>query len=151
MANWIEPIFDRTQVDVDFAIAQISEWKKNGFTTTTELKGCLNTTDMNRIENNIQFLSDRLTSLYYFSVVNTKTWNRSMLPTVTEVERILKNLLTLIASYQKGGNTAAVPTTMVSFEQINSIEENLFAIKGMVDGMVESYRRCGTFQCGEEW
>ena len=151
MASWTTPVFDRTQADVDFAIAQISEWKKNGFTTITELKGCLNTTDMNRIENNIQFLSDRITSLYYFSVVNTKTWNRSMLPTVTEVERILKNLLTLITSFQKGENTPDVPTTMVDFEQINSIEENLFVIKGMVDSMVESYRRCGTFQCGEEW
>lgn len=150
MASWIEPVFDRTQTDVEFAIAQISEWKKNGFTTTSELKGCLNTTDMNRIENDIQFLSDRLTSLYYFSVIDTKTWNRSMLPTITEIERILGNVQNLIRSYFQSNSAPPVPETMLTYEQVNHIEENLYHIKKILDDMISSFRECGTFNCGEE-
>ncbi len=150
MASWVTPIFDRTQSDVDFAIAQISEWKKNGFTTTAELKGCLNTTDMNRIESNIQFLSDKLASLYYFSVVNTKTWNRSMLPTVTEVERIVGNVRELIESFCQNKSAPVVPETMLTYEQVNHIEENLYHIKKIIDDMVSYFRECGTFNCGEE-
>lgn len=149
MASWVEPIFDRTQRDVDFAIAQISEWKKNGFTTTAELKGCLNTTDMNRIESNIQFLSDQLTSLYYFSTVDTKTWNRSMLPTVTEVERIIGNIRELIGAYFQDKSAPAVPETMLTYEQVNHVEENLHLIKNILDDMMTSFKECGTFSCGE--
>lgn len=150
MASWIEPIFDRTQGDVDFALAQISEWKKNGSTGTSELKGCLNVTDLNRIENNIQFLSDRLNSLYYFSVVDTKTWDRSMLPTITEIERIIRNIRMLISSYFQSDDAPVVPDTMVTYEQVNHIEENLHLIKNIIDDMVSSFRECGTFNCGEE-
>lgn len=150
MATWTTPVFDRTQADVDAAIRQIVDWKANGFTTTVELKGCMNTSDINRIENNIQFLSDTLTSLYYFSEVDTKTWNRSMLPTISEIERILRNMKTLIDSYYKEDGSPDLPATMLSFEDINSIERNLYLIKEMIDSMQASYRQCGTFQCGEE-
>jgi hypothetical protein len=135
---------------VDFAIAQISNWKKNGYTTTSELKGCLNRSDINRIENNIQFLSDQLASLYYFSEVYTKNWAVVKIPTVTEIERILGNVRELIGSFFQDKNAPPVPETMLTYEQVNHIEENLYRIKNILDDMISSFRECGTFNCGEE-
>ena len=63
--QWIDPIYDRTQADVD----RVKELNNIGyFNMTTEqqqewltdLKGALNRSDLVRIENDIQILSDVL-------------------------------------------------------------------------------------------
>lgn len=149
MADWIVPVFDRTQDDVIYAISKIAEWKENNITNTSRLKGCLNDTDINRIENNIQYISDRLSSLYYFTKIEAKTWDMSQLPDITDVNRIIGNLNNIISSYFKPNNSPDVPTTMLTYEQINHIEQNLSLLKEMIDNMVNSFRECGTFNCGE--
>ena len=150
MAEWIEPIFDRTQNDVESAMRQIALWKANGVDKPSELKGCLNMGDLNRIEKDIQFLSDNLSALYYFSKVNTKTWQRSTLPTVSEINRILNNIKILISSFYQSEDAPDLPTTVLSYEHLNSIEENLHLLKEMLDNMIGSFRECGTLYCGEE-
>lgn len=59
--EWIDPVTDRTQVDVDRAKYLINK----GYANLTEdertewnagLKGCLNASDLSRILNNIEFL-----------------------------------------------------------------------------------------------
>ena len=150
MAEWIEPIFDRTQNDVESAMRQIALWKANGVAKPSELKGCLNMGDLNRIEKDIQFLSDNLSALYYFSKVNTKTWQRSTLPTVSEINRILNNIKILISSFYQSEDAPDLPTTVLSYEHLNSIEENLHLLKEMLDNMIGSFRECGTLYCGEE-
>lgn len=150
MAEWIEPIFDRTQNDVESAIKQIALWKANGVDKPSELKGCLNMGDLNRIEKDIQFLSDTLSSLYYFSDVSTKTWQRSTLPTAKEITRILNNIQILINSFYQREDAPDLPTTVLSYEHLNSIEENLYLLKDLLDDMVSSFRECGTLYCGEE-
>ena len=56
MASWIEPIYDRTYADVDYAKARIKYYKANGGITDGEiLKGVFSANDMNRIENNARF------------------------------------------------------------------------------------------------
>ena len=65
MADWTEPIYDRTQEDVDYAKNRIAYFKANGgITDGINLKGCLNYTDVNRIEDNTDYLADLLISLY---------------------------------------------------------------------------------------
>ena len=150
MAEWIEPIFDRTLNDVESAIRQIALQKANGVATPPELKGCLNMGDLNRIEKDIQFLSDNLSSLYYFSKVTTKTWQRNNLPTATEITRILNNIRILINSFYQSKDAPDLPTTVLTYEHLNSIEENLYLLKEMLDNMVASFRECGTLYCGEE-
>lgn len=151
MAEWITPIFDRTQADVDFALSKIKEWRENGSTSLYELKGCLNVTDINRIENDIQHLSDSLSSLYYFPHAISKEWNTSGLPDMSDIDRIIGNVRNIISAYIQTSTAPDVPDTMLTFEQINSIEENLFLVKELIDAMVSTYRNCGTFECGEEW
>lgn len=60
---WIDPIYDRSQADVD----RIKELNRIGYHNMTadektewllDSKGALNTSDLTRIENNVQILSD---------------------------------------------------------------------------------------------
>lgn len=150
MAEWITPIYDRTQADVDFAISKIAEWRGKGVRDEYELKGCFNVSDINRIENNIKFLSNNLSALYYFSQTSTKTWDRSGLPDIDEVARIISNINTIILSFYQNESAPELPNTMLTYEQINNIEENLHFLKDMLDNMVSLFRECGTFTCGEE-
>ena len=150
MAKWLDPVFDRTQADVELAISKIAEWKKNGSTNVYELKGCLNVSDINRIEGNIQYLSNELSKLYYFPYTTSKSWDKVGLPTIVDITRIIGNIKKIINAYCQPSNSPTLPDTMLNYEQVNSIEENLYLIKAMLDNMVLSFRECGTFNCGEE-
>lgn len=144
---WETPIFDRTQADIDFARRKIREWKSSGDRNTTNLKGCFNTLDINRIENNIQFLSDNLSELYYFSTVTTKTWDKSGLPTVDDINRLIRNTLTIISSICE--DTPELPTTLLTIEDVNCLELNINKLKMILDNMTASFLECDTFECGE--
>lgn len=144
---WETPIFDRTQADIDFARQKIREWKSSGDRNTTNLKGCFNTSDINRIENNIQFLSDNLSELYYFSTVVTKTWSKSDLPTIDDINRLIHNTLTIISSICE--DTPELPTTLLTIEDVNCLELNINKLKMILDNMTASFLECDTFECGE--
>ncbi len=63
--EWIPPVTDRTQDDVDLAARLISARWKNLTAEEQEeylkgLKGCLNASDLDRIENDVQILLDVL-------------------------------------------------------------------------------------------
>ena len=60
MANWTNPIYDRTKEDVDYAKSQIAYIKANNgiMSSSVYYKGCLNFRDVNRIENNTKYLAD---------------------------------------------------------------------------------------------
>lgn len=144
---WIEPIFDRIQADVDFALQQIQRWRDEGSSDITDLKGCFNVSDMNRIENDIQFLSDNLSDLYYFSTVNTKTWDKASLPTVVDINRMIENTRILVLSICE--DAPELPTTLVTFTDVNCIEGILNKLKMILDDMTDSFLECDTFECGE--
>jgi hypothetical protein len=145
--SWIEPIFDRTIADVNEAIRILKEWKRTGETNTYDLKGCFNVSDMNRIEGNIRYLSDTLSDLYYFSEVETKTWNISGLPNVDDINRLIENTRAIILSICD--DAPELPTTLLSYTDVNCLEQNLYKLKTMLDGMTASFLECDTFECGE--
>ena len=63
--TWEPPVTDRTQTDVNYAKELIAiGWNNMTAEQRTEylagLKGCINTSDLSRIENNIQILIDVL-------------------------------------------------------------------------------------------
>lgn len=151
MADWIEPIFDRTESDVEFAKEQIAKWSKlslNTLQTTRELKGCLNVSDINRIEGDIQYLSDILDEYGYNPHVPCKVWERSGLPTERDVRRILSNIKLLISSYHQIPDSPGVPSEMARYTDINAIEENLYNIKLLLDAMVNSFPISGAIKSG---
>ena len=149
---WVEPVYDRTKADVDFAKAQIQIWiaqqMSNDFPYTYNLKGCLNLTDINRIEGNIQYLSDRLDELHYPPGTSCKVWERSGLPTERDIRRILSNVNLIISAYYQQDDVPTVPDSMGYYTDINTIEENLYRIKQLLDSMVEGFQKSGMFKSG---
>lgn len=152
MSVWINPIFDRTQADVDFASQKIAEWIAGEVTGTStvvyDLKGCLNVSDMNRIEGNIAYLANNFTKYYYPTNVSTKIWEVSSMPTDRDVLRILDNVRVLINAFYKPKNAPEVPNNMLNYAEINNIEKNLHLIKELLDCMVNSFRKSNTLQSG---
>ena len=198
MANvWREPIFDRTQEDVDFAVRKIAEWitynissaeydekvrveneeliLREGYAVTTndklilqgdgraivdddklivkigvvyDLKGCVNLIDLNRIEGNIAYLSEKLSELDYSSSVLTKQWDKGDLPTENDIQRIISNIRSLVDSFYQPSNAPALPSSMLSYGDVNSIERNIDLIKYLLDCMVNSFKKVGSYKSG---
>lgn len=199
MANvWREPIYDRTQEDVDFAIRKIAEWitynissaeydekvrieneelilrEGNAITTNDklvlqgdgrayvendalvvkigvvyDLKGCLNQLDIDRIEENIAYLSEKLTSLDYPSnIIIIKRWGKDNLPNEQDIQRIIDNVKSLITSFYQPSGVPILPITMLSYNDINSIERNIDLIKYLLDCMVNSFKKTGVYKSG---
>lgn len=198
MANvWKEPIFDRTQADVDFAISKIAEWiaynissaeydekvrveneelqLREGYAFTTnnslilqgdgrayvdndelvvkigvvyDLKGCLNQSDINRIEGNIAYLSEKLSELDYPITVNVRQWDKDNLPTEQDIQRIILNIRSLIDGFYQPIDTPTLPSAMLVYDDINAIERNIDLIKYLVDCMVGSFKKIGAYKSG---
>ena len=152
MAVWIQPVYDRTDEDVAFAQEQIQKWidaKLSGNPVETyELKGCFNLTDINRIEGDIQYISDRLDELHYPPGTSCKVWERSGLPTARDVRRILSNIKRIIAVYYQPTGVPNVPGSMGTYSDINAIEQNLYAIKQLLDAMEDRFQKSGMLKSG---
>lgn len=149
---WREPIFDRTLNDVHYAIAQLESRKQsisNGLSVTTDdLKGCLNLSDLNRIEGNIEYLSTILTSYGYEVENDSKQWTREDLPTTEDMERIADNIKALVACFTGYDSFVTIPNNIISHEDINNLEYNLHLLKQLLDGMESSFLSSGTQTSG---
>lgn len=199
MANvWREPIFDRTQADVDFAAQKIAEWIAYNISSAEydekvrieneelilregqaayiendglvlqgdgraivendelivkigvvyDLKGCLNLLDINRIEGNIAYLSEKLSELDYPSNVSSKQWDKDNLPTEQDIQRIIENIKSLVKSFYQPSDAPALPSGMASYSDVNAIERNIDLIKYLLDCMVSSFKISGAYISG---
>jgi hypothetical protein len=113
-----------------------------------ELKGCLNLLDLNRIEGNIAYLAEKMESYSYAPNIHGKQWARGDMPNQNDMSRIVENIRSLIAAFYSPANPPSLPTTMLSYNDINAIEQNLFLIKQMLDCMVSSFKAVGTIKSG---
>lgn len=113
-----------------------------------DLKGCLNTIDINRIEENIAFLSERLLEYSYPSTVSTKQWATDNLPTKIDIERIINNVRSLISSFYQVSDAPPLPNEILSYNDINQLEKNIDLIRYLLDCMVSSFRQSGAYKSG---
>lgn len=113
-----------------------------------DLKGCLNLSDITRIEDNITYLATRLAQYRYPIDVSTKEWDTNSLPTARDMERIGANIRSLMNKFATHSEFDDVPTTMLSYEDINALEHNLYLLKQLLDAMESSFIESGTYQCG---
>lgn len=153
MAEWIAPIYDRKQSDVDYAKVQLKHFKENGGVTDgVDLKGCFNYNDMNRIENNTQYLHDVLNELYYFSNMTIiQGWDMGGVPDMgTHISRVINNVSKLRNACYEPENAPTLPETLTHYNHVNNVEKYLLALKEMIEDMVDCFRECGTFDCKEE-
>jgi hypothetical protein len=113
-----------------------------------ELKGCFNLLDLNRIEENISFLAEKMESFAYSPNIHGKRWNRDDMPNQNDMSRIVENIRSLIDSFYSPNNPPSLPTTMLSYSDINAIEENLYLIKQLLDVMQTSFKKVGMVKSG---
>ena len=132
---------------------QIKYFKETGgITDGKDLKGCLNSDDLNRIEFNTEYISDLLITLCYFNTIkkHSDIWYSSGVPNVNDINKIIENVSKLQMAYFKPSGSPTLPTTLTHYEDANSIEKCLYLLKVMVDDMISSFKECGTFACGED-
>jgi len=158
--EWIEPVWQRTQADVDYALRLNSKIAKTGWNSLTPqeqsdwfvgLIGCLNYWDLNRIEIDTEFLSDLLYQYGYgFGGLQVKTdWDMTDFPYSAELERIRSNVRALIDVYYP--QEIPLPDTLEkpNHQTINDLENVLKLMKEMIHRMEQSFRYSGTFYSGQ--
>lgn len=123
---WINSITDRTDEDVEL----VKEYDLIGFTNLTEQQksqwingmiGALNTSDLNRIENNIAYLAG-----FAKITTNNKTnWAMNEIFNLENANRILTNIQLLCGrfSFSQPPNIPTIPLN--EFSKINQIEKLL--------------------------
>lgn len=113
-----------------------------------DLKGCLNTSDLTRIEDNISYIADRLTQYRYPIVVSSKVWMNTDLPNTNDMKRIAKNIRSIIDGFVTPNENVAIPETILSHQDINNLERNLYLLKEMLDIMENCFIQSGTYKSG---
>lgn len=135
MSGWIEPIVDRIAQDI-----------RDG-----NERAYLNYFDLNRIEQDTEFLSDLLDGYGYSQNLTHKTdWLMSDFPYASQMERVRANIQKLIYAYHS--QDVPLPATMQNLDwmKLNALENNLKLMKEMIHRMEQSFRYCGTFYSGQE-
>lgn len=99
---WIEPIFDRTQSDVDLGLR----------------KGKLGYSDLNRIEGNMEYILDMLGMVYV-----PNNWSHRPIPLKEDFERILEGLQKIEAGISISLLPSIPSHPINQYEKINRIEQ----------------------------
>ena len=127
MTEWIAPIFDRTYGDVLQAESDRD---------MINPKGCYNAIDLNRIENNIQYVAEDMYNRKIIRVplsmeINTN-WLQTDIPTRDDMYRIINNVRLLMERsnpiVQENFN-AIYESTQFTYTLANAIERNLQIMK----------------------
>lgn len=113
-----------------------------------DLKGCLNLSDITRIEDNIQYLSSKLTESLYPVTVSCKEWVRDDLPNVQDMKRIADNIRAIFRDFYTPSGAMDIPDIMLSYADINALEYNLHLLKETLDSMEKSFIQSGAYICG---
>lgn len=126
---WIEPVYDRSQTDIDGQTA----------------KGHYNVADLNRIEQDCEYLAG-----IFGVTIRTRTWNRTDFPMPGEFERILSNLNTLRAAYFLYQTTPATPENPVNeYHKANDIEQILHDLYALYEDNKQAIMYAGEPYAGQ--
>lgn len=141
MLLWIEAVTDRSQSDI-YRVLELLEKGWKNFTDSEKrewyagMKGTLNTSDLIRIQNNIQLLSDVLE-------LNLTVSDVPEIPTVTLFGEIRENTGKIRSAYCIHSTTPIVPEEPVNtFEKWNDIEKILSDVYEILLNNFHYY--CGT-------
>lgn len=121
---WITPITNRTANDVSKAYELIRSAKAGNADIALDSKGCLNASDLNRVEGD----TDILTRALGLDAI-CKEWTDyfPLQPTTDDRERILNNIQAisdyLYTEYEY--ECTALPNDITSYTQLNAVEQCL--------------------------
>ena len=139
---FIQPITDRTILDID----KLQEYDEIGYKNlTTEqknewlsgMKGALNSSDLNRIESNQQYIFTFLSNQY---ILTFKTnWLMTDFVKDSDENRILMNLKTLMQPFNFGEEPQVPEKPLNYFEKINQIENIIFQMYNKYYSKIKYY------------
>ncbi len=133
-AEWSAPITDRTREDIE---------------NQTD-KAFINDTDLNRMEGNLEYLSEHLKG-YLTAPPRCRTnWNNADLPTKADIERICRGITDIMVSFKRPegcGDVESLADRPLDYRDVNTLETNLFLLKERLDRIEASYKKAG-FQSG---
>lgn len=144
-------ITDRTSADV--TNAKTLRLKMQAGQTLTEAektafeRGACTITMLNRIENAKKTLVDSLKDKGYYTGANYKTWTYSDIFGGTDYTTFLNDIRNLRYAFYMQSPLA--PDYLYGYKEANDIEQILVDIESYINSMVENYKICGTFVCGE--
>lgn len=139
---FIQPITDRSILDIQ----KLQEYDEIGYKNlTTEqknewlsgMKGALNSSDLNRIESNQQYILNLLSNQY---ILTFKTnWLMTDFVEDSDENRILMNLKTLMQPFDFDEQTVVPDKPLNYFEKINQIENIILQIYNKYYSKIKYY------------
>ena len=117
----------------------------------------VNFDDLNRVENNTQWVADKLIEYnYYFKPIVTKTdWNMQDIVYFNDLNRIENNIKTLQEAYYVSDDFKTPKTDWktldpVDFNFNNRIEKDIDIINNLIDSMSKYFIHCGVCNAGQD-
>lgn len=92
--------------------------------TVPDLKGCVNASDLNRVEGNLDYLNQRIVFKGGSpdDRVVVKTWERGEVVVRSDVDRLLSNARFVASLYGLSGVVPIPRETIVGYEDMNNLE-----------------------------
>ena len=149
-------VYDRTAEDVERALA-LAKKAEAGTLTDVEktewlagMKGCYNATDMNRVSTAVQTLAVELNAAEYTVETIPQSFAETDIIRLLQWRQYLANVQSLRDAYYTLAETGQLPGAENRLDYIgaNTVEKVLADIDLLIGWMKSSYRRCGTFQAG---
>lgn len=119
---------------------------------TDRTGGYYNAADLNRVENAVAYLTNRLhTAGYSVNATAKRDWTVNDIPTVTQMTAYLADITAIRNSLSVFSSTPATPSDMdgLTVQEANDIEKILLDVEDLITKMIAAYRHSGTFQAGE--
>lgn len=140
---WIDPIFDRTQADVDFARAHKND--------DEQYKGAQGYIHWARLTNNIYYVADKLTSRGFAVTATCKNdWDIYTIPTQSDIEGIKNDMLKIREVFSGATGVPNVPyLPYTHYEKINDMEKILYDFYELADKISIDYMYSGEIYSGE--
>lgn len=140
---FITPIVDRTAEDVLYAMQNQN--------STSNLKGAWNISDVNRIIQNVNHLKTLLESEgYSITIIPQSNFVMADLPYVnSKIDILRNNVNAIVNAFHKLNNPSIRYGNILDYTDANTLELNLQITNNLLEGLISSYRYCGTFICGQ--
>ena len=142
MAEWIEPVIDRTSADVERLITLLEiGWEhmttEERYEFSKDIKGALNRSDLERIKNNVTVIGD----LLLLELINP---NIPEIPTYTYYRELLQDITMIRNTHFYRQDTPQVPTGQLNtYDKWNDIEKILLDAYELILLTITSYSYTG--------
>ena len=141
---FVTPRLDRTQEDVLYAFANQ--------TSTSDLKGALNVSDVNRMIGNTIHLRDLLNQYgFTSSFPNQPLFTMDTLPHVnSQIDVIRNNIRTIVQAFYTMGNPEIASGNTLNYIDVNALEMNIKITNDLITALILEMRNCGYYTCGQD-